>query len=87
MFVCVGLLRGDPLPCRDGCPGKEGPSCPSVGSESHLPAGVCPQRPRLDEGQVSHCDHLSSSEELLSQNHSATIKRKHTKDLNESTLI
>lgn len=53
--VCFpsGLLRGDPLPGRDGRPGQEGPSRPSVGPESHLPAGFCPQGPGPDEGQVS----------------------------------
>lgn len=58
LCVCVrvGLLCGDPLPSRDGCPGSEGPSRPFMGPESHLPAGFCPQRPRPDAGQVSHCD-------------------------------
>lgn len=54
--VCVGLLCGDPVPGRDGRPGQEGPSCPSVGPESHLPSGVCTKRSRPDEGQVSPCE-------------------------------
>lgn len=52
--VCVGLLCGDLVPSRDGCSGSESPSRSFVGPESHLPAGVCPQRPGPDESQVSH---------------------------------
>lgn len=49
---CVGLLRGDPVSSRDWRPGTAGPAYPTVGSEGHLPAGLCTQRPGSDEGQV-----------------------------------
>lgn len=47
-----GLLRGHPVSSRDRRPGTTGPAHPAVGSEGHLPAGLCTQRPGSDEGQV-----------------------------------
>lgn len=49
---CPGLLCGDIMSRWDGRPGAESSSYPAVGSESHLPAGICSQRSRPDEGQV-----------------------------------
>lgn len=53
-FFGSGLLRGDPVPDRDGHSGSPYPSDPSVVPEGHLPAGINPQRPGPDEGQVSN---------------------------------
>lgn len=52
-FWIAGLLRGDSVSNRDRHPGSPYPPDPSVVSEGHLPARICPQRPGLDEGQVS----------------------------------
>lgn len=53
---CAGLLRGDPVSNRDRRPGTAGPTHPAVGSEGHLPAGLCAQRPGSHEGQVRLSD-------------------------------
>lgn len=55
VFLCIlkGLLRGDPVPQWDGPAGAQSAADPSVVSEGHLPAGVCPQRPGPAQSQVS----------------------------------
>lgn len=53
LLYLSGLLCGDPVSNRDRHPGPAYPSDPSVVSEGYLPAGICPQRPGPDEGQVS----------------------------------
>lgn len=53
LFRCAGLLRGDSVSDGDRHPGSPYPPNPSVVSEGHLPARICPQRPGPDEGQVS----------------------------------
>ena len=50
--VCVGLLRGHPVPYGDRHPGAAHPADPAVVPEGHLPPGVRPQGPGPHEGQV-----------------------------------
>lgn len=57
---CPGLLRGDIVSRWDGRPGAESSSYPAVGSESHLPAGICSQRSRPDEGQVRPSEKINN---------------------------
>lgn len=51
-FFFIGLLRGHPLPHRDGCPSAASAADSSMVSESHLPAGLCTEGPGSHESQV-----------------------------------
>lgn len=52
LFVCAGLLRGDSVSHGNGRAGAEGAADPHVVPESHLPAGLRPERPGPAESQV-----------------------------------
>lgn len=53
----TGLLCGDPMPQWNGLAGAEGAADPALVTEGDLSAGICSQRPRSAESQVSDRAH------------------------------